>query len=670
MRLSSITIQLFRNFVQAQAIAVEPDVTVLVGKNESGKTTILKALHRLNPANLSDTKFDLTTEYPRWRLSRDRKKNPQLAQTIPISAVFELVSGDVTALSDLLPADPPEGTRCNVSRSYDNKLIVGLEADATAVITKAAQSAELTTDDTDRLLKVESVEAAIQQAKADAKELKENPDTALRSKALTAFATLAGKYGYLQGTQTLEQEALNAIAARVPKFFYFSNYESLPGECDLTELAEKIANNGELTPKETTVVALLAHAGEKPADFLDEHYDSRKAELQAASLDLSRHAFQYWRQNTDLAVVFDTDNISVGQHPNGGDIMHRLLKIELRDARHGDVETNFETRSTGFQWFFSFFAAFSAYQESVDPIIVLLDEPGTSLHGEAQRDFIRFVSAELAESKQTLYTTHSQFMVDPARYEKLRAVHDRATRDDPDQGVEVTPISLSTDRDTLLPVESALGYSVSQHLFIGAGQHLAVEGSSDFVYLQRITDYLIGKGEVGLDPRLSIIPVGGSGNMPAFVALLGRRLKVSALVDGAKSNSTFERVRSAAEANGVPDASIVVCGSASDELPKDADIEDLFAEDDYLRLYNWAFTASLTADELPKTNERILKRMESVVGKYDHALPAHALTQHYAEFCTSLTPITAERFKKLIALLNATLDTESAPSEKFVAKAA
>jgi energy-coupling factor transporter ATP-binding protein EcfA2 len=658
MRLISVTIQLFRNFVQTQTIAIEPDVTVLVGKNESGKTTILKALHRLNPANLTDVKFDLTTEYPRWRLAPDRRKNSQLGDTRPVSAVFELTAPDVAALSDALPAPPPEGTRCMVSRSYENKFYVTLRADALTIIKKAAETAELTTGDLEPLLKSESVDAAIQQGKASAKDLKDNPDTTLRSKALTAFATAAGKYGYLQGTVTLEQETLDAIASQVPKFFYFSNYESLPGECDLTQLAEKLAGDEAPTAQETTVIALLAHAGEAPKDFLDENYDSRKAELQAASVDLSRHAFEYWRQNTDLTVIFDTDNVSVGEHPNGGAIMHRLLKIELRDARHGDVETNFATRSAGFQWFFSFFAAFSAYQESTEPIIVLLDEPGTSLHGEAQRDFIRFVSAELAESKQTIYTTHSQFMVDPARYEKLRAVHDRATKEDPDKGVEVTNISLSADRDTILPVESALGYSVSQHLFIGAGQHLAVEGSSDFVYLQRFTEYLLAKGETGLDPRLAILPVGGAGNMPAFVALLGRRLKVSALIDGAKSNSTFERVRSAAKANDVPESAIVVCSGADDSLPNDADIEDLFEASDYLRLYNWAFSASIEASELAQTNERILRRMESLVGQYDHALPAHALTEHYTEFFADVEAATVERFKKLIALLNATVDPD------------
>ena len=62
MLLKRIRIQLFRNFVEPQEIDIEGDVTALVGKNESGKTTVLQALHRLKQANLQDSKFDLVTE--------------------------------------------------------------------------------------------------------------------------------------------------------------------------------------------------------------------------------------------------------------------------------------------------------------------------------------------------------------------------------------------------------------------------------------------------------------------------------------------------------------------------------------------------------------------------------------------------------------------------------
>jgi energy-coupling factor transporter ATP-binding protein EcfA2 len=585
MRLKAIVIQRFKNFVEPQRIEIENDVTGLVGKNESGKTTVLKALHRLNPANGTGRKFNLTTEYPRWRLARDRRAE-DLEALRPIEAEFELDEDDRAALSKVLPAAPPDGTVCKAARSYTNKYYVWLECSMKAIIEAAGEAASVAAEDLSELVETETVLATQARAKEIARTLKEGEP--LRAKALTAFAATLGSFDYLRDVSKIDEEMKQAISASIPKFFYFSSYNLLPGECDLNDLAAKIEAEEDLLDEERTVVALLEHAGEKPSDFLDANYDSRKAELQAASSDLSRSVFKYWTQNTDLAVIFDTDNVAVGSHPQGGGITHRILKIELRDARHGDVETNFSTRSTGFQWFFSFFAAFSEHQNSGRSIIVLLDEPGTSLHGEAQKDFVRFIFLELGSSKQTIYTTHSQFMVDPTRYEKLRAVHDRATRQDPDRGVRVTPVDLSADRDTVLPVESALGYSISQHLFLGSGQHLAVEGSSDFVYLQRLTEHLTSRHKTGLDPRLAMIPVGGADNMPAFVALLGRRLKVSALIDGARTSGKIERVRAAARSNGVPETSIVACVQASDDMPTNADIEDLFAFEDYLRLYNWA----------------------------------------------------------------------------------
>ncbi len=652
MRLIRATISHFKNFLDPQTIDIETDVTCLVGKNESGKTTILKALHRLNPANGDGREFDVTTEYPRWRLSRDRR-SADLGQVEPVEALFELDEADAADLAPHLGATPPAGTVVRAARNYENELLISIDAGAEAVILAAASDAAVDDEKAAELAELADIDKAATRASELSKQMKEQGDTAL-GKAYASFGSCLKKYSSL-GSAELSDEAIDAITARLPRFFYFSNYDKLPGECDLTTLASQVAAAKPLAPEQRTVLALLAHAGEEPADFLDDNYDSRKAELQAASGDLSRRAFEYWKQNTDLDVVFDTDMPVVGNDAQGGEIRHRVLKIELRDGRHGGVETNFATRSSGFQWFFSFFAAFSEYQESNDSIIVLLDEPGTSLHGEAQKDFVRFVFDELAASKQTIYTTHSQYLVDPARYEKLRAVHDRATRDNPDLGVVVTPVDLSADKDTVLPVESALGYTISQHLFIGGGHHLAVEGSSDFVYLQRVSEHVLASGGTGLDPRLAAIPVGGDSNMPAFVALLGRRLKVSALIDGDRTNAKAQRVKSAAAANGVPASAIIVCSDVSG-TPTNADIEDLFDVEDYLRLYNWAFTSDVKSTDLTDTTEPILRRLETLTGaKFDHALPAHALTAHRVEFFGNIKPKTVERFGELFKLLNSTL---------------
>jgi energy-coupling factor transporter ATP-binding protein EcfA2 len=651
-KLTAVTIQKFRNFVEPQRIEIESDVTALVGKNESGKTTVLKALHRLNPANGDARKFDLVTEYPRWRLARDRRNNPQLENTRPVTAEFAVDPEDIDALSDMLPAPLLDSSKILAARSYADAYYIWVETDLADVIAAVGADASVSDDDVAELSEESDLDAAIAKAKELAKELK--PAAAARAKALAGFPAIAETYRYHVDASALsEQEQRDAIAARLPQFFYFSNYSVLPGETDLTALAQKVEQEGALNEQERTVLSLLAHAGVAPDDFLDSNYDSRKAELQAAAVDLSREVFRYWRVNTDLDVVFGDDNVAVIERPNNVPVNHRILKIELRDGRHGNVETNFATRSTGFQWFFSFFAAFSEYLHTSSPVVVLLDEPGTSLHGEAQKDFVDYIFNELGASKQTLYTTHSQFMVDPTVYEKLRAVHDKATRDNQEAGVEVSRVNLKADRDTVLPVESALGYSISQHLFIGSGQHLLVEGSSDFIYLMRMSAYMESRKKPILNPKLAIIPVGGINNMPAFVALMGRRLDLSVLVDGEKSAAVLDRTRNAAKENSVPANRILSVGEVDQALPRDGDIEDLFAIPDYLQLYNWAFRKSLTETDLADTTGRILGRIESVEGKFNHALPAHALTDNQEDFFDSLSAASISNFEKLYALLNA-----------------
>lgn len=650
MKLLRVRIERFQNFMDAQTITIEPDVTCLVGKNESGKTTILKALHRLKPANGNGRSFNLTTEYPRSRLARDRRQE-DLDDFCPVVAWFQVEDADRAALAEAgLDLPKTAGLVLEVGRGYGGGRYLDLHVEFSELLADAASAAAVHEDD---LAKIEATTATElgEECGALARQLKDDGEAA-RSKAIAALAREVAKFS--ERTGTLEGDVEEAAWALVPKFFYFSEYDTLPGICDLEELAQKVADGVALSPKDQTVLALLDYANEAPGDFLDDDFDSRKAELQAAGSDLTQKVFEYWKQNDDLTVVFDTDMPVVGtetRHPGVVvDVRHRTLHILLRDDRHGGVETNFETRSAGFQWFFSFLAAFSKYQGSKEQVIVLLDEPGTKLHGEAQRDF----HTELGSEQQVIYTTHSQHMIDPAKYEKLRAVHDRATRSNVNAGVAVTTVDLSADRDTVLPVEAALGYSVSQHLFFGSGHHLLVEGSSDFVYLQRLSDFLIGQGQPGLDGRFAVIPAGGIDNFAPFIALMGRRFPLTALMDGAESTRQRQRAERAAVAVGLGTSAIVVCGSIQDDLLANADIEDLFDPEDYLWLYSRAI-GQLQVSDLTPSPEPIIKRIHDARGVFDHALPAHELTRSTDEFYAQVRPATLERFAALFAKLGATL---------------
>lgn len=651
MILKTVRIRKFRNFIDSGEIAIEDDVTALVGKNESGKSSVLHALFRLLPANEGyERDFNATEDYPRWRLSRD-KKGISLESVRPVEAAFAFEDHERSDLGEALGLELPAGAVCRAWRTYDNQLHLSLEAPLPAVLAHLAD-----------LHRVEEVDlagvtgATVADVRAElqsrATSLKEEGESARSSALKKVAAGLQDNSDLIEGVE-LDEAQRGALTGRLPRFFYFSNYAVLPGEFNLHEIAAK--GGASLSSAERTALSLLRFANSNPRDFTEGAFESRRAELEAAAIELTNEVFEFWKQNTQLAVVFADEQRPVGPlQPGQQPQLHRWLNIRLRDDRHGGVSTNFSTRSTGFQWFFSFLAAFSEFENSDPRVVVLLDEPGTSLHGEAQADFLRFIFERLGANQQVLYTTHSQHMVDPARYEKLRAVEDKAVPGKPDLGAVVELISLNSDRETLLPVQAALGYSINQHLILGAYRHLLVEGGADFIYLSEMSRHLQAAGQVGLDPALPMLPVGGADKIPPFVALLARHLDVSVLLDGSRGSSHVRRVLALVGTTGFEDRQLVLCGDVAG-VPNGADIEDMFADQDYLKLFNWAYGTSITVTDLPETGERLLARVEKAHGSaFDHGKVARSLAPHRDEFFAGLDPESARRFSVLIAKLNAT----------------
>ena len=191
------------------------------------------------------------------------------------------------------------------------------------------------------------------------------------------------------------------------------------------------------------------------------------------------------------------------------------------------VTTELGTRSRGFVWFFSFLAWYGDVQRKKQNVILLLDEPGLSLHGKAQGDLLRYFEKELVPNHQVIYTTHSPFMVDPTRFERVRIVQDRSVDTDEDlpdgeEGTKVTSDVLEATDDSLFPLQGALGYDISQTLFVGSNS-LIVEGVSDLLYLQVMSGVLQAEGREGLSSEWTITPVGGQTRYPHSLLCLVRR---------------------------------------------------------------------------------------------------------------------------------------------------
>jgi len=311
-------------------------------------------------------------------------------------------------------------------------------------------------------------------------------------------------------------------------------------------------------------------------------------------------------------------------------------------------ENNFSQRSSGFQWFFSFLAAFTEFEESDSDVVVLLDEPALTLHGKAQADFLRFINDRLAPVAQVLYTTHSPFLVETDRINRVRVVEDRG----PDLGAHVSADAMMVGDDTLFPLQAALGYDVAQHLFVG-DTNLLVEGPSDYLYLDVFGRHLRDSGGEGLATSWRILPAGGSGNIPAFVTLMGRELQVTVVVDSGTEGTG--KLQSAIAANRLSQRRLISIAEITGK--KNGDIEDLFAVEDYLLVYNKAFGSKLKATDLPQ-GDRIVKRIEQHLGgRFDHNAPAYTLLSAQPALLAKMSAATLDAFQRLITRINSTLET-------------
>jgi predicted ATPase len=116
----------------------------------------------------------------------------------------------------------------------------------------------------------------------------------------------------------------------------------------------------------------------------------RKRALQTAGARLTADIRRVWNDDS-LTLRLDVD----------GQYLQTLVEDEL------GIPVELDQRSEGFRWLVSFFVVFHAQaKDDLRNAVLLLDEPGLSLHALKQQEFRKTVSA-LAEGNQIIYTTHS-----------------------------------------------------------------------------------------------------------------------------------------------------------------------------------------------------------------------------------------------------------------------
>ncbi len=657
MKLVEVKVRKFRNIVES-SFEVEPDVTCLVGKNGSGKTASLHALHRLLPAE-GGVSFDVHSHYPAWQEKQDRLSGKDLDKVKPIRATFEFEDDEVERIEQRFGPNTLQKEKVVLARNYRGDLKRGLLLDEGAFVNHVVNEIEWPYGTKTPAKEADTIDELRQYAKDLSEKAKEsieevsdeegNEAERAEQAAQQVNEQLDDRLG---GYNELFSAVWSIVKPRIPKFLYFDEYSRLPYSVDIKHVLT--ADSSQLERSELTARSLLRLGGADEDYLTDPDYERRKRELENISNFLTRDMREYWSQNPELRVEPDITKktVSAGRNQGKKAVLDEL-KLRINDERHWRT-LPFDEHSSGLRWFFSFLAAFSKYENTDEPLVILLDEPALGLHAKAQADFLRYIEERLAPRCQVVYTTHSPFMVQPGKLERVRLLEDKTDIDDKDpKGVTISDDVTSTDQDTLFPLQGALGYDLVQHLFIGP-HNLVVEGTSDYTYLTVISDYLesLEEDRITLDDRWSVVPVGGASQVPSFVALLGNHLDVTVLVDAQKKG--HQRLAHLADQGILEENRILTIGGVLDRQA--ADIEDLFTEKDYLDLYNRAFEKEVTSGDL-NGEDPIVRRLARYEGedRFDHGVPADQLLRQRDEILPELSVDTLEHFESLFAKINDTL---------------
>ncbi len=640
MKLTRARVTNYKSIDDTGWVAVD-NVTSMVGKNESGKTAFLGALKKLNPVAGVDSDFDLK-DYPRKgyvRYKRRHKDDP----AVVVRAEFELSGSEVGEIESAFGPGVLKSPHVVVSKDYANGRCWEVDVDEEAVVRHLSGRAGLSPEIDERVQPVTTVAEMV--SVLEGLEIKPSAVGDMLIDLTERFSV------------GIEEQITNAyLEPWLPKFVYFDDYSAMRGRISIEDIRRRSEGDGRLDDADRTFLSLISLVGADLDDLESEvNYEHLKAELESASISITDDVFEYWHQNRQLRVQFDLSNANPADPPplNEGTILH----VRIWNDRHR-VSVPFDDRSKGFVWFFSFLAYFSGLElEDEDANMVLLfDEPGLNLHAMAQRDFLRFIDERLAPKHQVIYTTHSPFMIDLAHLGSVRTVQDID-----DRGTVITDDVVAHDVETVFPIQVALGYRLAHSLF-KAPHCLLVNSPSDQIYLQVLGDALAAKGRTRLDPRWVVIPVGGADNLPTYLSLLGDNyVNVAIMMDVTpKSKRHIDLSNQNGDARNSPIKLVEVTKI------RDADMEDLFEPQFYLRLVNESYAAELPQDltmkAISEADPRIAQRVRTYFeregiadGQFDPYRPAAYLLQRHLQLRDQMDDGTIERAASLLDRINTLL---------------
>ena len=638
------------------------DLTAFVGKNESGKSSIFRGLSKLNPSD--NEPYDGLKEFPRRRYADEFRNQdwpvatveftldkPELKKIFEVSPLLKDITQVVCTRHYSMRLDidflPPPAIP-NVSTKRFTDLLERCQALLEKAVAPEGKG--------ERLASIKA--ALVPFVSQSLEQLKNTPtDAAINSSVVTALVDNLSR----QTNEEWEKELLkgmideatdvrNSLASiqqissarawvqsAIPKFIYFDRYDVIDSAIHFPTFLGQLRSTP-TAPRVRSTKALFQHVGldmqalqnldpnqpNRAVEELRRLADERAILMSSASSAMTLKFSEWWEQRKHRF-----------RYTADGPFFRVWVSDDLDPS-----EIELDQRSAGMQYFFSFYLIFLEEAKGAHGnSILLLDEAGLQLHGTAQQKIVKFLQ-KLSKDNQLLYTTHSPFMVDGDHLERVRVVYE----DVEDGTVKVSEDVWPRDKDSLFPLQAALGYAIAQTLFYSKRQ-LVVEGMTDYWILKAMNEYLLAKGRGALRKDVVIVPSGGVNNlMPLAAMLLAHNIEIRVLLDGDEPG-----LRKGKEVK----SKLLVESFFVNTYVKDQgfEIEDLFPEELYLKAVKESypeatFTFSTEENQTRGITKRVEKAFDRIgVSPFEKWKPAKVISewiQNKPELISSATSDTFE----------------------------
>lgn len=213
---------------------------------------------------------------------------------------------------------------------------------------------------------------------------------------------------------------------------------------------------------------------------------------------------------------------------------HPIQTLAITCAVHDPDGTPYY--GTGLMWFISFLIEWLSVEDSAQPLLLLFDEPATPLHPSAQRVAAKLV-ASVALRHQIIYSTHSPFMIDWDFPQRIRLLirNSKTKRTNinnqpyhPREGV----------RQIWDPLRATIGVTLGD-VGVIAEKNVFVEGVTDQILVANAAAALRERGVSSLESKTtSIIPYGDLTNLNHLLAIArSRGVDVVVLTDSDQQGS-------------------------------------------------------------------------------------------------------------------------------------